>query len=165
MLSFFASPITVDKCEAPLGIQDGRITQSMMSASTFYNRYYGPWSARLQARNHGATRGGWIARINNNRQWLQIDLGAKSVVKKIATQGRYDANQWVTSYTLSISNNAVRFYPYKENRRTRVSTPPFCLFVSLENYVELVKDDNCNPYIDLMFPLPPARDLPTFFVG
>ncbi|XP_027046414.1 uncharacterized protein LOC113674139 [Pocillopora damicornis] len=109
-----------DKCEAPLGIQDGRITQSMMSASTFYNRYYGPWSARLQARNHGATRGGWIARINNNRQWLQIDLGAKSVVKKIATQGRYDANQWVTSYTLSISNNAVRFYPYKENRRTRI---------------------------------------------
>lgn len=131
MLSFFASPITEDKCEAPLGIQDGRITQSMMSASTFYNRYYGPWSARLQARNHGATRGGWIARINNNRQWLQIDLGAKSVVKKIATQGRYDANQWVTSYTLSISNNAVRFYPYKENRRTRVSTPPFCLFVCL----------------------------------
>ncbi|CAH3022884.1 unnamed protein product [Porites evermanni] len=106
-----------DKCDVPLGIQDGRITQSMLTASSMYNRYYGPWSARLQARNHGAMRGGWLARVNNNRQWLQIDLGAKSVVKRIATQGRYDANQWVTSYTVSYSNNGVRFYPYRENRR------------------------------------------------
>ena len=113
--------MAVDKCDVPLGIQDGRITQSMMSASSFYNRYYGPWSARLQARNHGATRGGWLARVNNNHQFLQIDLGAKSVVKRISTQGRYDANQWVTSYTLSYSQNGVRFYPYRENRRTRVS--------------------------------------------
>lgn len=117
----FSLLLVVDKCDVPLGIQDGRITQSMMSASSFYNRYYGPWSARLQARNHGATRGGWLARVNNNRQWLQIDLGAKSVVKRISTQGRYDANQWVTSYTLSYSQNGVRFYPYRENRRTRVS--------------------------------------------
>lgn len=117
----FSLLLVVDKCDVPLGIQDGRITQSMMSASSFYNRYYGPWSARLQARNHGATRGGWLARVNNNRQWLQIDLGAKSVVKRISSQGRYDANQWVTSYTLSYSQNGVRFYPYRENRRTRVS--------------------------------------------
>ena len=112
--------IIADKCDVPLGIQDGRITQSMLKASSMYNRYYGPWSARLQARNHGAIRGGWLARVNNNRQWLQIDLGAKSVVKRIATQGRYDANQWVTSYTVSYSNNGVRFYPYRENRRVRV---------------------------------------------
>ena len=112
--------IIADKCDVPLGIQDGRITQSMLTASSMYNRYYGPWSARLQARNHGAIRGGWLARVNNNRQWLQIDLGAKSVVKRIATQGRYDANQWVTSYTVSYSNNGVRFYPYRENRRVRV---------------------------------------------
>lgn len=92
----------------------------MFTASSMYNRYYGPWSARLQARNRGATRGGWLARVNNNRQWLQIDLGARSVVKRISTQARYDANQWVTSYTVSYSNNGVRFYPYKENRRTRV---------------------------------------------
>lgn len=112
--------IIADKCDVPLGIQDGRITQSMLTASSMYNRYYGPWSARLQARNHGAVRGGWLARVNNNHQWLQIDLGAKSVVKRIATQGRYDANQWVTSYTVSYSNNGVRFYPYRENRRVRV---------------------------------------------
>ena len=113
--------IIADKCDVPLGIQDGRITQSMLTASSMYNRYYGPWSARLQARNHGAIRGGWLARVNNNRQWLQIDLGAKSVVKRIATQGRYDANQWVKSYTVSYSSDGSRFYPVKHGRRIKVT--------------------------------------------
>ena len=86
-----------------------------------YNHYYGPWSARLQAQNRGQTRGGWVAKYRNTRQWLQVDLGTVSIVKRIATQARYDANQWVTSYTVSYSNNGVRFYPYKQARRTRVS--------------------------------------------
>ena len=116
ILSFFIT----DKCDVPLGIQDGRITQSMFTASSMANRYYGPWSARLQARNHGAFRGGWVARVSNNRQWLQVDLGAKCVLKRIATQARYDGNHWITKYTLSYSSNGVRFYPYKENKKTRV---------------------------------------------
>ena len=103
----------------------------MFTASSMYNRYYGPWSSRLQARNRGATRGGWLAKVNNNRQWLQIDLGAKSVVKRIATQARYDANQWVTSYTVSYSNNGVRFYPYRENRKTRVCCDSHMFFSKL----------------------------------
>ncbi|XP_015754014.1 PREDICTED: coagulation factor V-like [Acropora digitifera] len=109
-----------DKCDVPLGIQDGRITQSMFTASSMANRYYGPWSARLQARNHGAFRGGWVARVSNNRQWLQVDLGAKCVLKRIATQARYDGNHWITKYTLSYSSNGVRFYPYKEKNKIRV---------------------------------------------
>ena len=85
-----------------------------------YNHYYGPWCARLQARNHGSTRGGWIAKYNNRKQWLQIDLGTAARVKRIATQGRYDANQWVKSYTVSFSHNGVKFYPYKQGGATRV---------------------------------------------
>ena len=113
--------ILKDRCDVPLGIQDGRITRSMFSASSMYNHYYGPWSARLQAQNRGSTRGGWLAKYRNTHQWLQIDLGVISIVKRIATQGRYDANQWVTSYTVSYSNNGVRFFPYKQARRTKVS--------------------------------------------
>ena len=112
--------ILKDRCDVPLGIQDGRITRSMFTASSMYNHYYGPWSARLQAQNRGSTRGGWLAKYRNTHQWLQIDLGVISVVKRIATQGRYDANQWVTSYTVSYGNNGVRFFPYKQARRTKV---------------------------------------------
>lgn len=120
--------LCTDRCDVPLGIQDGRITRSMFTASSMYNHYYGPWCARLQAQNRGQTRGGWIAKYRNTKQWLQVDLGTVSVVKRIATQARYDANQWVTSYTVSYSNNGVRFFPYKQARRTRVRM--FLFFVS-----------------------------------
>ena len=110
----------VDRCDVPLGTRDGRVTRAMFTASSMYNHYYGPWSARLQAQNRGSTRGGWVAKYRNTRQWLQIDLGTTSRVKRIATQARYDANQWVKSYTVSYSNNGVRFYPYKHGKRIKV---------------------------------------------
>jgi len=112
--------LSSDPCDVPLGLQDGRVTPSMLTASSMYNHHYGPWSARLQARNHGSTRGGWIAKYNNNKQWLQIDLGAKSRVKRICTQGRYDANQFVKSYTVSYSQKGDKFVPYTEGRKIRV---------------------------------------------
>lgn len=60
------------------------------------------------------------ARYNNARQYLNIDLGTVSRLKRIATQGRYDADQWVTSYAVSYSINNVRFIPYREGRRIKV---------------------------------------------
>ena len=112
--------IVSDPCDVPLGMEDGRVTKGMLTASSMYNHYYAPWSARLQARNYGSLRGGWIAKYRNTHQWLQIDLGILSRVKRIATQGRYDANQWVKSYTLSYSNNGARFYPVKQGRNVKV---------------------------------------------
>ena len=109
-----------DRCFVPLGMQDGRITKSRVRASSMYNRYYGPYNARLQARNYGSTRGAWVARIRNTQQWIQIDLEKDTTLKGLATQGRYDANQYVKSYVITYSRNGRRFYPYKEGRRTRV---------------------------------------------
>ena len=102
-------------------MQDGRITKSRLRASSMYNWYYGPYNARLQARNYGSTRGGWIAKIRNTQQWIQVDLEKPSTLKGVATQGRYDAYQYVKSYLVTYSGNGRRFYPYKEGSRTRVT--------------------------------------------
>ena len=102
-------------------MQDRRVSKGMLTASSMYNHYYGPWSARLQARNYGSARGGWVAKYRNRNQWLQIDLGVATRVKRIATQGRYDANQWVKSYTVSYSNNGVRFFPVRHGRKVKVN--------------------------------------------
>ncbi|XP_068726464.1 lactadherin-like [Montipora capricornis] len=109
-----------DRCDVPLGLQDGRVLRSMFTATSLYNYYYGPWSARLQAQNQGQTRGGWVAKYNNANQWWQVDLGVTSRVKRIATQARYDANHWVKTYTLSYSNDGARFNPYKYGKRIKV---------------------------------------------
>ena len=92
----------------------------MFQASSLYNEYYGPWSARLQARNHGSMRGGWVAKYQRANQWIQIDLGLATRLKRIATQGRYDGNHWVKSYTISYSHNGVQFYPYKQGNKVKV---------------------------------------------
>ncbi len=54
-------------------------------------------------------------------QWLQLELGPPTTVTGILTQGRGDTGrrQWVTSYTVSYSNDSSLWYPYKEtNHRT-----------------------------------------------
>ena len=42
------------------------------------------------------------------------------IVIKIGIQGRYDANQWVKSFTVSYGMNGFHFRFYKEGGRTRV---------------------------------------------
>ena len=122
LIALFDSYMRIsDPCDVPLGMQDGRVSKGMLTASSMYNHYYSPWNARLHARNYGSTRGGWVAKYRNRNQWIQIDLGVVTRVKRIATQGRYDANQWVKSYTVSYSSDGSRFYPVKHGRRIKVT--------------------------------------------
>ena len=85
-----------------LGI-DGRISDSAMSASTIYGGAYGANLGRLNLAAPSGKAGAWCAKKNDVNQWLQIDLGTPTTVTKVATQGRQDSSQWVTSYTLSYS--------------------------------------------------------------
>ena len=68
--------------------------------------------------------GSWSALINNQSQWLQVDLlREESVITSVATQGRNSHphwgrhNQWVKSYKLQYSNNGVDFEYYKDARQ------------------------------------------------
>ncbi|XP_015749636.1 PREDICTED: retinoschisin-like, partial [Acropora digitifera] len=59
--------------------------------------------------------GSWSSRANDANQWLQIDLGIQNAkVTGLASQGRADADQWVTKYKLQYSPDGVHFYFYKE---------------------------------------------------
>ena len=115
--------IFLDPCMAPLGMQDGRIANYRLTASSMYNHYYGPWAARLQGR-----KGGWLSKYNNHAQWIQADLETMTRVKGVAIQGRYNGNQFVKSFTVSFSRDGSRFYPYKEGRGTKVKEMDVKLF-------------------------------------
>ena len=95
-------------------MEDDRIYNSQITASSTINKYYAPSQARLNRHGYG----GWTARLRDRKQFLQIDLGIASRVKRIAVQGRYNANYWTTSYTVSYSNKGIRFYPYMETKKT-----------------------------------------------
>jgi len=55
--------------------------------------------------------GAWIAGSSqqNQNQWLQIDLKLKQDVVGVVTQGRYNVNQWVQTYKVSVSDDGKDF--------------------------------------------------------
>ena len=88
------------------------------------------WDERLAA-SHGRLHfkvdppagkaGAWSARTNDASQWLQVDLRSNYIiVKRVATQGRNRANQWVTKYRLQFSNHGVNFQYYREHGKAKV---------------------------------------------
>ena len=113
--NFITYVCSADRCSMPLGAEDGRLVPGYFSASTYYNHYLAPWHGRV---NH---RWSWSARYRRHGQWLQISLGGSSTIKAIATQGRQDAHQWVTKYTVGRSVDGMRFVHYTEERKRKVT--------------------------------------------
>lgn len=42
----------------------------------------------------------WLSKYQDTNQWLQIDLKEVKVVSGIITQGRCDADEWITKYSV-----------------------------------------------------------------
>ena len=105
----------------PLGLEDKRVPNGHLTASTYYNHHLSPWHGRL---NH---RWSWSVRLRRVGQWFQVNFVELMRIKGVATQGRQDANQWVKSYTVSYSVDGMNFVPYKENGRVRVSALAKCI--------------------------------------
>lgn len=101
-----------------MGIEDYKIKDRQMRASSEWDKYHAARFARLNLVARGKNRGAWSAKRNNRAQWIMVDLKERRYVSKILTQGRQDYNQWVTSYKVASSNNGRTFKLYK--RRGRV---------------------------------------------
>ena len=80
-----------------LGMEDDRIPDTELSASTKHGETWGPPMARL----NGASA--WVASYyaTPGTNWLQISLGSEYVITGIITQGLPGEAQWVTSYRVS----------------------------------------------------------------
>ncbi|XP_022792632.1 coagulation factor VIII-like [Stylophora pistillata] len=91
-------------CQMSLGMEDGRIKDSAMSASSSYSAYHVAKLGRLNLVPPSGYAGAWCVKTRDTHQWIQVDLGRPSTVTKVATQGRQDCcDQWVTSYAVSYS--------------------------------------------------------------
>ncbi|XP_044165960.1 uncharacterized protein LOC114964732 isoform X11 [Acropora millepora] len=103
------------ECADALGMESRAIPDGKLSASTQWNSNYAAKQARLHFPGGGGKAGSWSSRPNDANQWLQIDLGITNAkVTGLASQGRADADQWVTKYKLQYSHDGVHFYFYRE---------------------------------------------------
>lgn len=103
-----------------MGLQNGRLRNHLITASSQIDKYSGAYMARLNHRRRGRYMGGWTAFYNNRYQFLQLNFGAPAKIIRIATQGREDQDQWVTTYYIMSSRDGVRFVEYKERNNRRV---------------------------------------------
>nr|XP_006974825.2 coagulation factor V [Peromyscus maniculatus bairdii] len=107
----------VNGCSTPLGLEDGRIENKQITASSFKKSWWGdfwdPFRARLNAQGRVNA---WQAKANNNKQWLQVDLLKVKKITAIVTQGckSLSSEMYVKSYSIQYSDEGVEWKPYRQ---------------------------------------------------
>uniref|UniRef100_A0A3B4Y954 Contactin-associated protein-like 4 n=1 Tax=Seriola lalandi dorsalis TaxID=1841481 RepID=A0A3B4Y954_SERLL len=51
-----------------------------------------------------SSSGGWSPLVSDRYQWLEVDLGRRTQITAVATQGRYGSSDWLTAYLLMFSD-------------------------------------------------------------
>ncbi|XP_028419313.1 uncharacterized protein LOC114545227 [Dendronephthya gigantea] len=103
-----------------LGVENGKVLDSQLSASSEWNFNHGVLNGRLNFKAHGHRQGAWSSRHNNHHQWFQVNFGLQATVTEILTQGRSNYNQWVKSYFVSYSKYGLDFITYRVNGLVKV---------------------------------------------
>ena len=122
-------------------MENGNIADSQITSSTSLERF-----ASAKGRLNGATA--WAAGQNDQNQWIQVDLGEQKIVTKIATQGRNDYDQWVTSYGVSYSLNGQIFNQYQVHSIDKVrynQLTVYMLYIMTKQ--NKTKQNNIIPYL------------------
>ena len=107
-------------CQIQLGMQNGTIPESSITASSSLTAGDGPKNARLHLQRSNLLNGAWRPTLNNADQWIQIDFRTEKEVTVIATQGREESSLWVESYTLSYSSDAMNYTMYEQDGVAKV---------------------------------------------
>uniref|UniRef100_A0A3Q1AZ66 Contactin associated protein like 3 n=1 Tax=Amphiprion ocellaris TaxID=80972 RepID=A0A3Q1AZ66_AMPOC len=58
--------------------------------------------------------GGWSPLSSDRYQWLEVDLGGRTRITAVATQGRYGSSDWQTSYLLMFSDTGHNWRQYRQ---------------------------------------------------
>ncbi|XP_076602858.1 contactin-associated protein-like 5 [Chaetodon auriga] len=102
-----ASAATLYNCNGPLV---STLPHSSFQSSSQSSVSYAAYNAKLNRRD-GA--GGWSPMVTDQEPWLQVDLREQMEVTAVATQGRYDSWDWVSSYLLLYSDTGRAWKQYR----------------------------------------------------
>jgi len=134
-----------------LGMEDGRIHDAAISASTSVNGNHAAKLGPLNLVASSGKAGAWCAKSRDNKQWLQIDLGTPTTVTRVATQGRQGSSQWVTSYSLSYSLTGSYWVRYTVRGKKKVMTIAQFRYIKIQSSTKGIVSrlKGINPYKSL----------------
>ncbi|OXB62544.1 hypothetical protein ASZ78_014490 [Callipepla squamata] len=106
----------VDGCSLPLGMENGEIKNTQITASSVKTSWFSTWEPSLARLNQKGKINAWRAKSNNNQQWLQIDLLTIKKITAIATQGvkSVSTENFVKTYVILYSNQGSEWISYTE---------------------------------------------------
>uniref|UniRef100_A0A096M547 Contactin associated protein family member 5 n=1 Tax=Poecilia formosa TaxID=48698 RepID=A0A096M547_POEFO len=103
-----ASAASHYNCNGPLA---SALPHSSFQSSSQSSASYSAFYAKLNRRD--AEAGGWSPMVTDQDPWLQVDLREQMEVTAVATQGRYDSSDWVSSYLLLYSDTGRIWKQYR----------------------------------------------------
>uniref|UniRef100_A0A3P9CS23 Contactin-associated protein-like 4 n=1 Tax=Maylandia zebra TaxID=106582 RepID=A0A3P9CS23_9CICH len=77
---------------------------------TAYTHYYNPLFVFVPC----AGAGGWSPLVSDRYQWLEVDLGRRTQITAVATQGRYGSSDWLTAYLLMFSDTGHNWRQHRQ---------------------------------------------------
>ncbi|XP_075960283.1 contactin-associated protein-like 4 [Anarhichas minor] len=95
-------------CHSPLV---PNLLPSSFRSSSQLSGSHGPGFAKLN-RREGA--GGWSPLSSDRYQWLEVDLGGRTHITAVSTQGRYGSSDWLTAYLLMFSDTGHNWKQYRQ---------------------------------------------------
>jgi hypothetical protein len=97
--------LTFEDVGRPLGMQSGAISDEQLLASSVSDSSSSAhWGfTRARFRENDQVPGGWLAGTNNTEQWLQIDLGKKTLVTGLGIQSPIMESYRILQFKVSVS--------------------------------------------------------------
>ncbi|XP_019720306.1 contactin-associated protein-like 4 [Hippocampus comes] len=108
IFSLLLSSHGTDVCDSPLV---SNLPHSSFRSSSLLSGSHGPVYAKVN-RREGA--GGWSPLITDRNQWLEVDLGRRTQITTVATQGRYGSSDWLTAYLLMFSDTGHNWRQHRQ---------------------------------------------------
>ena len=65
-------PFSAAKNDLPMGIEDYKIKDRQITASSEWDKYHAARFARLNLAARGKNKGGWSAKRYNRAQWIMV---------------------------------------------------------------------------------------------
>ncbi|XP_061601849.1 contactin-associated protein-like 4 [Cololabis saira] len=108
MLVSLCGNTKAEMCHSPLV---SSLPASSFRSSSQLSSSHGPGFAKLN-RREGA--GGWSPLTSDKGQWLDLDLGRRTQITAVATQGRYGSSDWQAAFYLMFSDTGHNWKQYRQ---------------------------------------------------
>ena len=90
------------------------VTDGQLHASSSRSLYTDANRSPLDTRHDGLHSGAWVAKVDDDQQWLEVSFKEPMTITGLVTKGRDASPQWVTEYVLLYSLDGFMYHYYQD---------------------------------------------------